>query len=79
LFEAAARELKRLGAVPPPSAELLETESTALAEQKESLYAEYTNARGEARGYETIKQNVDSLLTVPKLSDRELSNTCHSL
>jgi hypothetical protein len=71
LFEAAARELKRLGAVPLPSAERLETELTALAEQKETLYTEYTAARGEAREYETIKQNVDALLSVPKEQERQ--------
>jgi hypothetical protein len=71
LFEAAARELKRLGAVPLPSAERLEMELTALAEQKETLYAEYTAARGEAREYETINQNVDALLSVPKEQERQ--------
>jgi hypothetical protein len=71
LFEAVARELKRLGAVPLPSAERLETELTALAEQKETLYTEYTAARGEAREYETIKQNVDALLSVPKEQERQ--------
>jgi hypothetical protein len=67
----AARELKRLGAVPLPSAERLETELTALAEQKETLYTEYTAARGKARAYETIKQNVDALLSVPKEQEHQ--------
>lgn len=66
LFEAAARELKKLGAVPLPSTESMKAELADLAARKETLYAEYTSARNEAKEYETIKQNVDALLSVPK-------------
>ena len=64
LFEAAARELKRLGAVPLPTAESMKAELAALNAKKETLLAEYKTARSEAQEYETIKQNVDMLLSV---------------
>ena len=66
LFEAAARELKKLGAVPVPSAERMEKELAALTDQKDQLITEYRSARSEAQEYETIRQNVDALLSVPK-------------
>lgn len=66
LFEAAARELKRLGVVPLPTTESMKTELANLAAEKERLLAEYKTARSEAQEYETVKQNVDALLTVPK-------------
>ena len=66
LFEAAARELKRMGAVPLPSTESMKTELAALAAKKDTLLAEYRTARSQAQEYETIKKNVDALLSVPK-------------
>ena len=62
LFEAAARELKRMGAVPLPSTESMKTELAALAGKKEALLAKYRAARSQAQEYETIKKNVDTLL-----------------
>lgn len=75
LFEAAARELKRLGAVPLPTAESMKAELAALNAKKEKLLAEYKTARSEAQEYETIKKNVDTLLSVPK--DDEPKRTHH--
>ncbi len=66
LFEAATRELKRLGAVPLPTTENMKTELANLNAEKEQLLAEYKAARTEAQEYDTVKQNVDALLTVPK-------------
>ena len=66
LFEAAARELKRMGAVPLPTTESMKTELANLNAEKERLLAEYKAARTKAQEYETVKQNVDGLLTVPK-------------
>ena len=57
LFEAAARELKRLGAVPLPTTESMKTELANLSAEKERLLAEYKTARTEAQEYETVKQN----------------------
>jgi len=62
LFEAAARELKRLGVVPLPAAEKLERELSELTVQKETLYAQYTSAKRQAKEYDTIKRNLDILL-----------------
>ena len=66
LFEAAARECRRLGAVPLPTTESMKTELANLNAEKERLLAEYKAARTEAQEYDNVKQNVDVLLTVPK-------------
>ena len=71
LFEAAARELKRMGAVPLPSTESMKTELAALAGKKDTLLAEYRAARSQAQEYETIKKNVDALLSVPKEQEQQ--------
>ena len=71
LFEAAARELKRLGAVPLPTTESMKAERTNLAAEKERLLAEYKTARSEAQEYETVKQNVDALLSIPKKQEHQ--------
>ena len=71
LFEAAARELKRLGAVPLPTTESMKTELANLNAEKERLLAEYKAARAEAQEYETVKQNVDALLTVAKEQEQQ--------
>ena len=71
LFEAAARELKRLNAVLLPSTEKLNAELAALAAKKETLLTEHKSVRAEAQKYETVKQNVDALLSVPKEQEQE--------
>ena len=58
--------MKRLGAVPLPTTESMKTELANLTTEKERLLAEYKAARTEAQEHETIKQNVDALLTVAK-------------
>ena len=65
LFEAAARELKSMGAVPLPSTESMKSELAALAGKKDALLVEYRTTRSQAQEYETIKKNVDALLSVP--------------
>ncbi len=71
LFEAAARELKKLGAVPLPSTESMKKELSELTAKKEALLVEYRTARSEAQEYETIRQNVDALLSVPKEQEQQ--------
>lgn len=66
LFEAAARELKHLGAVPIPSADRVEAELVELVARKDTLYAGYNISKQRFREMETIKQNIDSLLPVQK-------------
>ena len=58
--------MKRLGAVPLPTTENMKTELANLNAEKERLLAEYKAARTEAQEYDTVKQNVDALLAVPK-------------
>ena len=72
LFEAAARELKRLGAVPLPAAEKLETELSELTVRKGTLYAQYTAAKRQAKEYDTIKRNLDILLPPEQSITHEL-------
>ena len=72
LFEAAARELKRLGAVPLPAAEKLEGELSELTVQKETLYAQYTAVKRQAKEYDTIKRNLDILLPSEQNITQEL-------
>ena len=66
LLEAAAKELNKMGAVPLPSVDSMKTELADLTARKETLCAEYNSAKSEAKEYETIKQNVDMLLSEPK-------------
>lgn len=73
LFEAAARELKRLGAVPLPTAEQVQTELVELTVWKKNLYADYSEAKRQIREYETIKQNLDIL--VPAHREQALQKT----
>ena len=74
LFEAAARELKRLGAVPIPSADRVEAELAELAVRKDTLYAGYNASKQPLREMETIKQNIDSLLPVQKEQEPKRSH-----
>jgi len=71
LFETSARTLKEMKIEKLPPAEKLKADYEALTAEKEKLYAEYKTARQEAREYSVIKQNVDSLLSVPKEQNRE--------
>ena len=72
LFEAAARELKRLGAVPLPATEKLEGELSELTARKGTLYAQYTAAKRQAKEYDTIKRNLDILLPPEQSITQEL-------
>jgi len=77
LFEAAARELKRMKTVPLPSTESMKKELSELTVKKDALLAEYRTARSEAQEYETIRQNVDALLEGPK--ERKHQRQAYSL
>ena len=71
LFEAAARELKRLGAVPLPPTDRMKAELAELTARKDALYADYTAARQQVKELETVRQNVDDLVSEPKEQDRQ--------
>jgi len=49
----------------------VKTELAVLAGKKDTLLAEYKSARSEAQEYETIKRNVDALLSVPKEQEQQ--------
>ena len=66
LFEAAARETQRLGAVPLPSAERIKVETEELTARSTALKAEQAKAQREARAYETMRRNVEKFLAPPK-------------
>ena len=72
LFEAATRELRRLGAVPLPAAEKLAAELSELTTRKGTLYAQYTAARQQVKEYDTIKRNLDILLPPEQSITHEL-------
>lgn len=61
IFEAAVMELKKLVAVPLPSAESMKKELSELTTKKDMLLAGYRAARSEVQEYENIKKNVDAL------------------
>ena len=60
-----------MGAVPLPTTESMKSELANLTEEKERLLAEYKAARSETQEYETVKQNVDALLSVPKEQEQQ--------
>ena len=66
LFEAAARELKRLDAVPLPATQRLRAEMDELTARKATLQSEYRKAQREEREYDTLRQNVEALLEKPR-------------
>ena len=77
LFEAAARECKRLGAVPLPSAERMQAEMDGLTAKRAALKAELEKARREERDYAAVRRNVEEFLSPPRQEparqkDREL-------
>ena len=54
-----------------PIKSTLKAELANLSAEKERLLAEYKTARTEAQEYETVKQNVDALLAVPKEQEQQ--------
>ena len=66
LFEAAARELKRLDAVPLPATKRLRAEMDELTARRTALRTEYKKAQREEREYDTLRQNVEALLEKPR-------------
>ena len=66
LFEAAARELKRLDAVPLPATQRLRAEMNELTARRTALQSEYRKAQREEREFDTLRQNVEALLEQPR-------------
>ena len=66
LFEAAARECRRLGAVPLPSEEKMQAEMDALAARKAAIKAEQQRVRQEEQDYAAVRRNVEEFLAPPR-------------
>ena len=66
MFEAAARELKRLDTVPLPATKRLRAEMDELTARRTALQSEYRKAKREEREYDTLRQNVEALLEKPR-------------
>ena len=66
LFEAAARECKRLGAVPLPATEQMQAEMDELNARKAVLKAELQKAQHEERDYAAMRRNVEDFLSPPQ-------------
>ena len=66
LFEAAAKELKRLDAVPLPAAQRLRAKMDEFTARRIALQSEYRKAQREEREYDTLRQNVEALLEKPR-------------
>ena len=55
--------MKKMSSVPLPSAESAKAELNALLKKKDELLSEFRTARSTVQEYETIKKNLDLLLT----------------
>ena len=66
LFEAAARECRRLGAVPLPATERMQAEMDALTARRAALTAERQKARREEQDYAAVRRNVEEFLSPPR-------------
>ena len=71
LFEAAVKALKQMGVQKLPDTVSLKKELDSLTAERQSDYAEYQKIRVQAREIETIKRNVDSLLSMPAKEEKE--------
>ena len=66
LFEAAARECKRLGAVPLPATERMQAEMDELNARKAALKAELQKTQREEQDYAAMRRNVEDFLSPPQ-------------
>ena len=74
LFEAAARECKRLGAVPLPATERMQAEMADLNARKAALKAELQKVQREERDYAAMRQNVEDFLSLPQPEQERKKN-----
>lgn len=65
LFEAAARELKRLDAVPLPAAQRLRAEIDERAARRTALQAELRKIQREEKEYDILRKNLSKLIRLP--------------
>ena len=74
LFEAAARECKRLGAVPLPATERMQAEMAGLDAKKAALKAELQKAQREEQDYAAMRRNVEDFLSPPQPEQEHRKN-----
>ena len=74
LFEAAARECKRLGAVPLPATERMQAEMDELNARKAALKAELQKAQREEQDYAAMRRNVEDFLSTPQQEQERKKN-----
>ena len=74
LFEAAAKECKRLGAVPLPATERMQAEMDELNARRAALKAELQKAQREGRDYAAMRQNVEDFLSSPQPEQERKKN-----
>ena len=74
LFEAAARECKRLGAVPLPATERMQAEIDELNARKAILKAELQKAQRKEQDYAAMRQNVEDFLSPPQPEQERKKN-----
>ena len=74
LFEAAARECKRLGAVPLPATERMQAEMDELNVRKAALKAELQKAQREEQDYAAMRRNVEDFLSTPQQEQERKKN-----
>ena len=74
LFEAAARECKRLGAVPLPATERMQAEMDELNARKAVLKADLQKAQCNERDYAAIQRNVEDFLSPPQPEQERKKN-----
>ena len=76
LFEAAVREIKKVGLAKLPSAEKIKAELNELTTRKTALQAELRNIQREEKEYDALRRNASSLLKQPakkeKIQEMEL-------
>ena len=74
LFESAARECKRLGAVPLPATERMQAEMDELNAGKAVLKTELQKAQREERDYAAMRRNVEDFLSPPQPEQERKKN-----
>ena len=74
LFEAAARECKRLGAVPLPATERMQAKIDELNARKAILKAELQKAQRKEQDYAAMRQNVEDFLSPPQPEQERKKN-----
>lgn len=75
LFEAATREIKKVGLTKLPSSEKLKVEQDRLAARKTAVQVELWKIQREEKEYDALRQNVDALLEKPKEQQSQRNNS----